>query len=291
MRHRGGETRRSILLFSPSTNTRDSLSFGRSMGIRFACHECGKRLNIKNEFAGRRGVCPACSAKMRIPLSDAETSTPSKSFCPSREPMPRERCIGTLQRPTAADPTAPSSLYASTKRKQLGTFVRPAVDNTGPRRRTYCESGSKKGVSRHLAPVARRLAAVANCLRVATPIGGRLPGQPVAGTFRPHRPRPCPAGDRSFATSAGHRDGVASTTISAVDWQCLLGNYSAHWATVHWRRNAPVPVVTSEVAFAGQSKIGSQRRARSSRRVMWIGVLSAVAIMLVGVLVVVAKLG
>ncbi len=49
--------------------------------------------------------------------------------------------------------------------------------------------------------------------------------------------------------------------------------------------------MTSEVAFAGQSTIGSQRRSRSSRRVLWIGLLSAVAIMLVGVLVVVANLG
>lgn len=46
------------------------------MGIRFACHTCGKRLNIKQELAGKRGVCPDCSTRFRIPLRDSETSIP-----------------------------------------------------------------------------------------------------------------------------------------------------------------------------------------------------------------------
>lgn len=40
------------------------------MGVRFACHSCGKRLNIKADLAGRRGVCPACSVRFRIPTED-----------------------------------------------------------------------------------------------------------------------------------------------------------------------------------------------------------------------------
>ncbi|WP_436717638.1 GYF domain-containing protein [Roseiconus lacunae] len=46
------------------------------MGIRFACHACGKPLNIKNELAGRRGVCPKCKERFRIPESDAKISLP-----------------------------------------------------------------------------------------------------------------------------------------------------------------------------------------------------------------------
>lgn len=49
------------------------------MGVRFACHACGKRLNIKTELAGRRGICPACSMRFRIPAYDTETSTPLES--------------------------------------------------------------------------------------------------------------------------------------------------------------------------------------------------------------------
>lgn len=49
------------------------------MGVRFACHSCGKRLNIKTELAGRRGICPACSVRFRIPEHDSEISTPVES--------------------------------------------------------------------------------------------------------------------------------------------------------------------------------------------------------------------
>ncbi len=49
------------------------------MGVRFACHACGKRLNIKSELAGRRGICPSCSVRFRIPTHDTETSTPIHS--------------------------------------------------------------------------------------------------------------------------------------------------------------------------------------------------------------------
>ncbi|WDQ19034.1 DUF4339 domain-containing protein [Rhodopirellula sp. P2] len=44
------------------------------MGVRFACHACGKRLNIKTELAGRQGVCPACSVRFRIPTQDQPQS-------------------------------------------------------------------------------------------------------------------------------------------------------------------------------------------------------------------------
>ena len=46
------------------------------MGVRFACHACGKRLNIKTELAGRRGICPTCSVRFRIPAYDSESSIP-----------------------------------------------------------------------------------------------------------------------------------------------------------------------------------------------------------------------
>lgn len=44
------------------------------MGVRFACHLCGKRLHVKAELAGKRGICPACNARFRIPNQDAERS-------------------------------------------------------------------------------------------------------------------------------------------------------------------------------------------------------------------------
>ncbi|MEM9645480.1 MAG: DUF4339 domain-containing protein, partial [Planctomycetota bacterium] len=44
------------------------------MGVRFACHHCGRKLHIKNELAGRRGVCPQCAGRFRIPDDDSPFS-------------------------------------------------------------------------------------------------------------------------------------------------------------------------------------------------------------------------
>ena len=46
------------------------------MGIRFGCHHCGRRLNVKEALAGRRGVCPSCRIRFRIPNRDSPTSLP-----------------------------------------------------------------------------------------------------------------------------------------------------------------------------------------------------------------------
>lgn len=46
------------------------------MGVRFACHVCGKELNIKSELAGKRGKCPTCKQRFRIPREDQPLSIP-----------------------------------------------------------------------------------------------------------------------------------------------------------------------------------------------------------------------
>lgn len=37
------------------------------MTVRLSCPECGKRIRIPNEYAGRRGKCPKCGAPIEIP--------------------------------------------------------------------------------------------------------------------------------------------------------------------------------------------------------------------------------
>ncbi len=44
------------------------------MGIRFRCHHCESELHVKDFQAGKRGRCPECKGKFRIPLADAEHS-------------------------------------------------------------------------------------------------------------------------------------------------------------------------------------------------------------------------
>ncbi|MEM6362959.1 MAG: DUF4339 domain-containing protein, partial [Planctomycetota bacterium] len=48
-------------------------------------HGCGKRLNIKAELAGRRGICPKCQVRFRIPLHDCPTSTPVTTAEPASQ--------------------------------------------------------------------------------------------------------------------------------------------------------------------------------------------------------------
>lgn len=61
------------------------------MGIRFACHVCQRRLNIKRQLAGRRGICPVCAARIRIPLDDAEQSSPVDTKSTGVTAKPRRR--------------------------------------------------------------------------------------------------------------------------------------------------------------------------------------------------------
>ncbi|MBL8826168.1 MAG: DUF4339 domain-containing protein [Planctomycetaceae bacterium] len=49
------------------------------MGIRFNCQHCGRRMNVKDHLAGKRGICPSCGGKFDIPL----TSTTGSSTTPA----------------------------------------------------------------------------------------------------------------------------------------------------------------------------------------------------------------
>ena len=76
------------------------------MGIRFICPSCGKKLNVKAQLAGKRGICPDCDTRIRIPSdqsagsSDGEqTATKSYQVAEQAEDKPRvpltiERCLG-----------------------------------------------------------------------------------------------------------------------------------------------------------------------------------------------------
>ena len=46
------------------------------MGIRFRCHHCEHELHVKDFQGGKRGRCPECQGKFRIPSEDAEHSLP-----------------------------------------------------------------------------------------------------------------------------------------------------------------------------------------------------------------------
>jgi hypothetical protein len=61
------------------------------MGIRCYCPN-GHKLHLKSHLAGKKGICPECGAKFRIPLTDADEPAlglpdkPSPSATPWRKP-------------------------------------------------------------------------------------------------------------------------------------------------------------------------------------------------------------
>lgn len=79
------------------------------MGIRFACHVCEQKLNIKSDLAGRRGICPSCSGRFRIPLQDAERSTPIEEDPTEQESSSNEIDTDVQQFPTPPEAVPESS--------------------------------------------------------------------------------------------------------------------------------------------------------------------------------------
>ena len=46
------------------------------MGIRFRCHICDERLHVKFFQAGKKGRCPHCQSRFRVPNEDSDFSIP-----------------------------------------------------------------------------------------------------------------------------------------------------------------------------------------------------------------------
>ncbi len=101
------------------------------MGIRFACHACEQHLNIKRELAGRRGVCPSCGVRFRIPLEDTNRSTPlddqsSSSVIGVVDQAEPPDSPGPVRPPSSAERNAATTTILDLDQEQDGTwYVRP----------------------------------------------------------------------------------------------------------------------------------------------------------------------
>ncbi|HBE72195.1 MAG TPA: hypothetical protein DDW52_29015 [Planctomycetaceae bacterium] len=80
------------------------------MGIRFACHECGYQLHVKDFQAGRRGKCPKCQVRFRIPTADAPKSFPVSDNQPEDEDSARELQSKPTTKPGLKLPSNPSEV-------------------------------------------------------------------------------------------------------------------------------------------------------------------------------------
>ncbi len=89
------------------------------MGIKFHCPQ-GHKLNVKAFLAGKKGVCPKCGTKVRIPLqseaglvdSDLEETDPSQGPARSQTPA-KSNGAGAVTAPAALAAVGPAVSHAA----------------------------------------------------------------------------------------------------------------------------------------------------------------------------------
>jgi hypothetical protein len=81
------------------------------MGIRFQCEHCQHGLNLKSELAGRRGICPKCKGKFRIPIDSIAISTEADSALLESEASSSGEGLSELLPAEASDLPVSGKLY------------------------------------------------------------------------------------------------------------------------------------------------------------------------------------
>ena len=87
--------------------------------IRFRCANCGEKLSVPDQYAGRKGKCPACQTPNRVPTADQAGRMTEIPF-PPRAPARQEPA------PAPAARTAPAVPAQQQQQQQQPTYLRPA---------------------------------------------------------------------------------------------------------------------------------------------------------------------
>lgn len=258
------------------------------MGVRFACHGCGKHLNIKNDLAGKRGKCPACNLRFRIPLGDQEFSIPLESdsgqdddadggdsLLPAVEP-------GAAFTQAAARSAEPQATTSPTHR-QAGTAVEEGgdfdifADQTA---QWYVRppSGGRYGPadSETLRQWVREGRITADTLlwrdgwpewRGADQVLPPMPSATKTAAVTPPPPTPISPAPLTPSPSATNGGGGLSAPLKTTS------------------ATAPLSQTEKSVSYEGDSYLGAKRRKKARQRTIVIGVLIAASVILVLALV------
>lgn len=249
------------------------------MGVRFACHHCGKRLNIKRELAGKRGVCPACSVRFRIPLADAEQSIPLSEEQPAAEQRPSDR-----HRAGASAATDASTGASGENAGSVATDAQPgravaasgsvAASDwlTGDASATWYvrpPSGGQYGPA--TSEVLRQWIEEGRLAASALVWRDGWPQWRVAHEAFPDLADRLPGG-------GDPRDRSSTPAATVGDSAVGLGSDSG---------SAVPPSAVADSVLRGEPSVGAQRQQRSLRRVTVIGLLVAVSVVLIAGLAVI----
>ena len=82
------------------------------MGIKFFCHACDRKLNVKSFLAGKRGICPHCGERVRIP-HETQLDSAAPTAPPTSEPNPDDFLPQESENEAAASPVATTTAAAS----------------------------------------------------------------------------------------------------------------------------------------------------------------------------------
>ncbi len=258
------------------------------MGIHFACHVCQKQLNIKRDLAGRRGVCPQCQSRFRIPMEDAEQSTPVDAVRivqPEAASPARQAGGAVMVEHKVTTPAVATPAVAATP------AVSEPVERDVSNPRTHQQSPQEAG--------ARQVAA-----------GSILEEEPNATWYV----RPPSGGQYGPASTDELREwiGQGRVAASALLWRDgwpqwrdageALPELSAKLPEVTGATgsvpSSPVKAAVqvgsgspldngkkSSISLTGNTGIGAERRTRTMRRISLIAILVAIAALLIGVLI------
>ncbi|MFK8113103.1 MAG: GYF domain-containing protein [Rubripirellula sp.] len=263
------------------------------MGIRFACHACDKRLNIKQDLAGRRGICPACAARFRIPLSDAEHSTPV-DLPVATTTAPVGQVVSPVQQIEASKPVVSDPQPSAVPSPQVATDSEPAAE---PENVPKQESASSVNVLEvdpqatwYVRPPSGGQYGPASSIVLKQWIGeGRVAANALlwrdgwphwrdAKEVLPELASQLPQAETSQRPSA------IATPQAESDGSVQAPDRPETLVAKDFAASTPDPN-----AYQGESGLGADKRARSMRRVMLIGVLSALAVTLVGALILIVN--
>ncbi len=108
------------------------------MGIRFRCHHCETELHVKDFQAGKRGRCPACQGRFRIPPTDAPHSlAPDASL--DEKPDSFDTAGGETSQPTIAADAEPSSTCGPAEQQSASQITSQVPEPAAPPQATISQ--------------------------------------------------------------------------------------------------------------------------------------------------------
>ena len=265
------------------------------MGIRFACHVCNKQLNIKRDLAGRRGVCPQCQSRFRIPMDDTEHSSPVDAV--------RMVHPNVTKSSEQAGSQSSAAQFGVSVGQDGGTAVMP-------KQQMVSTSAVPNAVEQPLLNVEQPL------LNVEQPLLNTDAGQLAAGSILEEEPnatwyvRPPSGGQYGPASTEELQEWISQGRVAATallwrdgwpQWRDASEALPEMSANLPGKTSAVLPSsagsvvqfdsggqqdrgTKSSVSLTGDMGIGVERRSRAIRRISLILILVAIAATLIGVL-------